>query len=211
MKPWKTLATDGKFSLRQRENEYLVLNEGKILMSSRHHGTEPELARIGLARVDVSAPRVLVGGLGFGFTLRAALDAAPDLAKVMVSEPSKAVVEWNRGPLASLNGHALDDSRVTVEVGDVQRVLSKHRRGFDVILLDIDNGPFAVDIDDDQSLYSIGGMSSVRASLKSGGRLAVVSAGTRPGFNKRLVEVGFNASVEYVGGGDSLVFIGDVS
>ena len=210
MKPWKTLATDGKFSLRQREREYMVLHEGKILMSSRHHGAEPELARIGMAHVDAQSPKVLIGGLGFGFTLRAALDAAPDLARVTVNEPSKAVVEWNRGPLASLNGHALDDPRVTVEVGDVQRVLSKHRRGFDVILLDIDNGPFAVDIDDDQSLYSIGGLSSVRASLKSGGRLAVVSAGTHPGFNKRLIEVGFSSSsVEYVGGGDSLVFIGD--
>lgn len=209
MKPWKTVATDGKFSLRQREREYLVLCEGKILMSSRHHGAEAALARIGFARLDTATPRVLIGGLGFGFTLRAALDVAPDLTKVTVNEPSKAVVEWNRGTLASLNGHALDDPRVTVEVGDIQRVLSKHRHGFDVILLDIDNGPFAVDIDDDQSLYSIGGLSSVRASLKSGGRLAVVSAGTHPGFNKRLTEVGFSASVEY-GAGDSLVFIGDV-
>lgn len=211
MKPWKTVATDGKFSLRQREREYLVLSDGKILMSSRHHGSEGELARIGFSRLATDTPRVLIGGLGFGFTLRAALDASPDLARVTVNEPSKAVVEWNRGPLASLNGHALDDPRVTVEAGDVQRVLSKHRRGFDVILLDIDNGPFAVTVDDDQSLYSIGGLSSVRASLKSGGRLAVVSAGTHPGFNKRLVEVGFSASVEYVSGGDALVFIGDVA
>ena len=136
----------------------MVLADGKILMNSRHHGAEPELARVGWRGSTTASPKVLVGGLGFGFTLRAALDVAPDLARVMVNEPSKAVVEWNRGPLASLNGHALDDPRVTVEVGDVQRVLSKHRRGFDVILLDIDNGPFAVDIDDDQSLYSIGGL-----------------------------------------------------
>ena len=210
MKPWKTLATDGKFTLRQREREYMVLADGKILMNSRHHGAEPELARIGCARIENASPKVLVGGLGFGFTLRAALDIAPDLAKVMVNEPSKAVVEWNRGTLSSLNGHALEDPRVSVEVGDVQRVLSKHRRGFDVILLDLDNGPFAVDIDDDMSLYSIGGLSSVRASLRSGGRLAVLSAGTHPGFNKRLTEVGFTASVQYVGDGDSLVFIGDV-
>lgn len=211
MKPWKTLATDGKFTLRQREREHMVLCEGKILMSSRHHGDEAALVRIGCARIETGSPKVLVGGLGFGFTLRAALDIAPDLATVTVSEPSKTVVEWNRGPLASLNGHALDDPRVTVEVGDVQRVLSKHRRGFDVILLDLDNGPFAVDIKDDQSLYSLGGLSSVRASLKSGGRLAVLSAGTHPGFNKRLTEVGFTASVQYVGDGESLVFVGDVS
>lgn len=210
MKPWKTLATDGKFTLRQREREYMVLSEGKILMSSRQHGAEKDLARIGCARIETDVPKVLVGGLGFGFTLRAALDIAPDLAKVTVSEPSKAVVEWNRGALASLNGHALDDPRVTAEVGELQRVLSKHRKGFDVMLLDIDNGPFAVDIDDDQSAYSIGGLSSMRASLRSGGRLAVLSGGTHPGFNKRLTEVGFTASVQYVGDGDGLVFIGDV-
>jgi spermidine synthase len=210
MKPWKTLATDGKFTLRQREREYMVLADGKILMSSRQHGDEPGLVRIGCARIDHDSPKILVGGLGFGFTLRAALDHAPDLSKVTVNEPSKSVVEWNRGPLASLSGHALGDDRVTVEVGDVQRVLSKHRRGFDVILLDIDNGPFAVDIDDDMSLYSIGGLSSVRASLASGGRLAVLSAGTHPGFNKRLIAVGFSStSVEPVG--DSLVFVGDVA
>lgn len=211
MKPWKTLATDGKFTLRQREQEYMVLSEGKILLNSRHHGSEKELARIGFARIDTGSPKVLVGGLGFGFTLRAALDVAPDLTKVIVSEPSKTVVEWNRGTLASLNGHALDDPRVTAVVGDVQHVLSAHRRGFDVVLLDLDNGPFAVDIDDDQSMYSLGGLSSVRASLRSHGRLAVLSAGTHPGFNKRLTEVGFTASVQYVGDGDSLVFIGDVS
>ena len=210
MKPWKTLATDGKFSLRQREREYMVLSEGKILMTSRQHGAEKDLARIACARLETDVPRVLVGGLGFGFTLRAALDIAPDLAKVTVNEPSKAVVEWNRGALALLNDHALEDPRVSVEVGDVPHVLSKHRRGFDVMMLDIDNGPFAVDIDDEQSLYSIGGLSSMRASLKSGGRLAVLSAGTHPGFNKRLTEVGFTASVQYVGEGDSLVFIGDV-
>ena len=210
MKPWKTLATDGKFSLRQREGEYLVLQDGKILISSRHHGHEPELCRIGCARLQHGSPKVLVGGLGFGFLLRAALDATPDLAKLTVCEPSKAVVEWNRGPLAALNEHALEDPRAEVEVADVQRVLSKHRKGFDVILLDLDNGPFAVDIDDDQSLYSIGGLSSVRASLKPGGRVVVSSHGTHPGFNKRLAEVGFTPSVQYVGGGDALVFVGDL-
>lgn len=158
MKPWKTLATDGRFTLRQREREYMVLSEGKILMSSRQHGAEADLVRIGCARVRDEGPRVLLGGMGFGFVLRATLDGAGDLAKVTVCEPAQAVVEWNRGRLASLNGHALEDERVSVEVGEFQRVLSKHRGGFDVILLDLDNGPFAVDVDDDQSMYSIGGV-----------------------------------------------------
>lgn len=209
MKPWKTLATDGKFTLRQREREYMVLSEGKILMSSRQHGAEADLVRVGCARARDGVPRILLGGMGFGFVLRATLDGVGDLAKVTVCEPSKTVIEWNRGPLATLNGHALDDDRVTVEVGDFQRVLSKHRRGFDVILLDLDNGPFAVDVDDDQSAYSIGGLSSMRASLKSGGRLAVCSATTQPGFKKRLAEVGFVPSVEYSGDGGALLFVGD--
>jgi spermidine synthase len=208
MKPWKVLATEGKWTLRQRDTEFMVQENGKILVTSRSHGGEVDLARIGCARIMGAAPKVLIGGLGFGFTLRAALDALPDLGKIIVSDPSAAVVAWNQGPLAKMHGDALGDPRVTVEVGDVQRVLSKHRGGFDVVLLDLDNGPFPVDIRDQESLFSIGGMSSVRASLKSGGRLAVWSATTHPGFNKRLREVGFTASVEKTG--SSLVFIGDV-
>lgn len=210
MKPWKTLASDGKWTLRQREREYMVQLEGKIFLTSRRHGREEELARVGCARVMSAAPRVLIGGLGFGFTLRAALDALPDGAKVTVSEVSEAVVAWNRGPLAETHGNALEDPRVEVEVGDVPRVLSKHRGAFDVVLLDLDNGPFGGKIEDLQSLYSVGGLSSVRASLKPGGRLAVFSSTTHPGFNKRLREVGFHASVEKTGDESHLIFIGDV-
>lgn len=212
MKPWKTIATDGKWTLRQRDQEFMVQVDGKVLMTSRRHGSEDELARIGCARVNSASPHVLIGGLGFGFTLRAALDNLPDSAKVVVSELSKHVVEWNRsgGELAKLHGDSLDDHRVSVEVGDVQKLLSKNRNAFDVVLLDIDNGPFAVTVEDNETMYSIGGLSSVRASLKKGGRLAVWSAGTHPGFNKRLREVGFVASVEKTGDGQHLVFIGDL-
>ncbi|MFO0595314.1 MAG: hypothetical protein U0228_08420 [Myxococcaceae bacterium] len=211
MKPWKTLATDGKWTLRQRDAEFMVQVDGKILMTSRRHGSEDELARIGCARVaGTSNPHVLVGGLGFGFTLRAALDVLPDGAKVTVSELSQRVVDWNTGALAEVHGRALEDHRVSVEVGDVQRLLSKHRNAFDVVLLDIDNGPFPVTVEDNETMYSVGGLSSVRASLRKGGRLAVWSAGTHPGFNKRLREVGFSASVEKTGDGQHLVFIGDV-
>lgn len=210
MKPWKTLATDGKFTLRQRDTEYMVQSEGKILVTSRRHGSEEELASIGCARVMTDSPKVLIGGLGFGFTLRAALDVLPDGAKVTVSEQSAAVIEWNRGVLGDMHDHALEDPRVTVEVGDVQRVLSRNRGGYDVILLDLDNGPFPETIEDQQSMYSIGGLSSVRASIRAGGRLAVWASSTHPGFNKRLREVGFTASVEKTGDATHLVFIGDL-
>lgn len=208
MKPWKTLATDGKYQLRQRDREFMVLESGKILLTSKSKGLEPDVARLAFARLSVDAPRVLVGGLGFGALLRAVLDVGPDLMEVTVCEPSKPVMAWNEGPLADFNGHALEDPRVEVEVGDIQAVLSGHRRGFDVALLDLDNGPFEVNVQDDLSLYSIGGLSSVRASMRAGGRLVVASAGTHPGFNKRLTSVGFQASVEPLGQGH-LVFIGD--
>lgn len=210
MKPWKKIATDGKWTLRQRDAEYMVQLDGKIFLTSRRHGSEEVLARVGCARLMASAPKVLIGGLGFGFTLRAALDALPDSAKVVVSEVSPAVVEWNRGALAESHGNVLDDPRVEVIVGDVQTVLHKHRGTFDVVLLDLDNGPFGGSIEDLQSLYSVGGLSSVRASLKEGGRLAVWSSTTHPGFNKRLREVGFEASVEKTGDGSHLIFIGDL-
>lgn len=208
MKPWKTLATSGKWTLRERDAEFMVQVDGKILLTSRRHGNEAVLARIGCARLDTHRPHVLIGGLGFGFTLRAALDELPPDAKVTVCELSPAVVEWCRGALAERNGHALEDPRVEVEVADIQRVLSKHRGAFDVALLDLENGPFPVSVQDDATLYSVGGLSSVRASLKKPGRLAVWSGGQHPGFNKRLREVGFTASVEKTGEG--LIFVGDV-
>jgi spermidine synthase len=210
MKPWKVLATEGKWTLRQRDTEFMVQADGKIIATSRRHGGEEQLAQIACARVMSDAPKVFLGGLGFGFTLRAVLDALPDSARVTVNEPTAAVVEWNRGPLAAMNDHAVEDPRVLVEVGDVQRVLSKNRGAYDIVLLDLDNGPFPVSIEDDQTMFSIGGLSSVRASLRSGGRLAVWSASTHPGFNKRLREVGFTASVEKTGDASHLVFIGDV-
>jgi spermidine synthase len=210
MKPWKTLATDGKWALRQRDSEFMVQVDGKILMTSRRHGNEDELARVGCARINDSHPKVLIGGLGFGFMLRAALDCLPDGAQVTVTEASQRVVDWNAGALAEMHGHALEDHRVQVDVGEVQRHLSKNRGTYDVVLLDIDNGPFAVTIEDNESMYSIGGMSSVRASLRKGGRLAAFSASTHPGFNKRLREVGFHASVEKSVDGQHLIFIGDL-
>lgn len=208
MKPWKTLATDGKYQLRQRDRELMVLAAGKIVLTSRSAGLEPDVARLALSRLATDAPRVLVGGLGFGLTLRAVLEAGPDLMEVTVCEPSGPLVAWSRGPLAELSGRALEDPRVEVEVGDIQAVLAAHRRGFDVALLDLDHGPFEVNVKDDLSLYSVGGLSSLRASLRPGGRLVVASAGTHPGFNKRLAAVGFQASVQPLGGGH-LAFIGD--
>ncbi len=208
MKPLKLLATDGRWSLRQRADEYLLLRDGRVYATSRTHGGEEDLVRLGLARVMGAAPRVFLGGLGFAVALRAALDRLPDGARVTVSEGSPALETWNRGVLAPLHGHALEDPRVTVELGEAQQVLARHRDAFDVVLLDVESTPAQDTGDADERLAALAGLSSARASLKKGGRLVVWSAATHPGFLKRLREVGFEPSVEKTG--SNLVFIGDV-
>ncbi len=208
MKPLKTLGTHDGWTLRQRGDDFMVQHEGRIVLTSRRDGHESDLVRFGLARALRSEARVLVGGLGFGFLLRAVLDDVGDAARVTVSEPSKAVLAWNRGPLAELHGNALDDDRVKVETGDVLAYLATHRGAFDAVLLDLDAGPFELDVRDETSLYSLGGLTCIRAALASGGRVAVAARSTHPGFNKRLRECGFEASVEKVD--DRLYFLGDV-
>jgi spermidine synthase len=210
VKPWKVLATEGRWTLRQRDTQFMVQVDGKILSTSRQHGEEATVAHLACARLNAAAPRVLLGGLGFGYMLRALLDALPDLAKVTVAEHTAPLIAWHRGPLASLHENALEDHRVTVENKELATVLFKHRATFDVVVLDLDDSPFPSNAEDHQELFSLGGMSSLRASLRSGGRLAVSSSATHPGFNKRLREVGFTASVEKLGTGGHLVFLGDL-
>jgi hypothetical protein len=210
MKPWKTLAADGGWTLRQRGEEFLVQVDGRVLMNSRRHGSEEALARIGCARLVSSSPSVLVGGLGFGFTLRAALDVLGPTASLVVSELSEAVVQWNRESVAALAGRPLEDPRVRVETGDIQRRLRQSRTRFDVVLLDVDNGPFGLS-DDNTSLYGLVGLATLRAAMRQGGRLAIWSAGPQGGFLRRLREAGFRPSVEKPGDGKHLIFIGDVA
>lgn len=208
MKPLKTLGTHGAWTLRQRDQTFMVQHEGRVVLSSRNDGHEDDLVRLGLARVMSASPRVLVGGLGFGNLLRGVLDRVTDGARVTVLEPSEAMLAWNRGPLAELSGNALEDDRVNVHGGDVLAFLAKHRQAFDVVLLDLDAGPFDVDVKDETSLYSLGGLTCIRAALAPGGRVTAASRNTHPGFNKRLRECGFTASVEKVG--ERLYFFGDV-
>jgi len=210
VKPLKTLAVDGRWTLRQRGQEYLVQVDGHVLMNSRRHGSEEALARVGCARLQGPRPRVLVGGLGFGYTLRAALDLLPAQAAVTVSELSPAVVTWTRDLVAGLAGQPLADPRVTVEVGDVQRLLGRRRGAYDVILLDVDNGPFGLTTPDNQSLYGLLGLSLCKAALRPGGRLAIWSAGSHGGFMTELREAGFQPLVEKPGDGAHLLFVGDV-
>jgi hypothetical protein len=217
--PWEVLgeadAPDGtRLSLTRRGHEYVILANGKSLMSNRMHGSEEALAAFGLrslpsdakasasakASADRSADklRVLVGGLGMGYTLRATLDHLPSEAAVDVAELLPAVVEWNRGALAPLAGRPLDDRRVRVIHGDVAATLRANPATYDAVLLDVDNGPAAFTADFNGSLYANAGVAAARDALKSGGTLAVWSAWDDRKFEQRLRYAGFTVSVEHV-------------
>jgi spermidine synthase len=212
----QTLTPDGTdMKLTRRANEYIILANGKSLMSSRMHGSEETLATLACRRVrTMEQPCVLVGGLGMGFTLRATLDILPPDAIVVVAELVPAVVEWNRGPLGPLAGHPLKDKRVRVHVGDVAVTLSSSPCRFDAVLLDVDNGPAAFTSPDNARLYDDRGLAVAHAALKIGGVLAVWSARDDRKFEQRLRYVGFTLEVERVrarlkkGGPRHTIFLG---
>jgi spermidine synthase len=192
--PWEKLgaarAPDGtELSLWRRGAEH-VLRAGSIdLMSSRTHASEDALGARGAAGLGASAT-VLVGGLGMGFTLRAALDVLGPGARVTVAELVPEVVGWVRGPLAELARRPLDDPRVRVDVRDVAEVLAGSERGWDAILLDVDNGPRPAAQGDNARLYAGRGLATAARALRPGGRLAVWSAGDDPAFAARLAAAG---------------------
>jgi spermidine synthase len=206
VKPWELLgqtrAPDGaELSLTLRSGEYVILANGKSLMSSRMHGSEEALATLACARIrGREEPRVLIGGLGMGFTLRATLDLLPPDGSVVVAELLPAVVEWNRGPLGPLAGHPLKDRRVRVESKDVGVALRSSVNAFDAILLDVDNGPEAFATSGNAGLYGDAGLAAARAALRDGGVLAVWSAREDRRFEQRLRYAGFRVEVERVRG-----------
>ena len=187
--------------LIRRSDEYVILANGKSLMSSRMHGSEEALATFGCLRArTIEQPRVLIGGLGMGFTLRTALDLLPPDALVVVAEIVPAVVEWNRGPLGPLAGDPLKDSRVRVEMDDVAITLSSRPSEFDAVLLDVDNGPAAFAASNNAGLYDDRGIAIAFAALKMHGVLAVWSAREDRKFEQRLRHGRFVVEVERVRG-----------
>ena len=198
----ETTTDDGSdMKLARRTNEYVILANGKSLMSSRMHGSEEALAAFACRKLRTAErPCVLIGGLGMGFTLRVALDLLPSDAKVVVAELVPAVVEWNRGPLGPLANYPLRDKRVSIEVGNVATSIRSRRSHFDSILLDVDNGPAAFTSPQNSTLYDDRGLAAIRASLKSGGVFAVWSARDDRKFQQRLRYGGFVVEVEHVRG-----------
>jgi spermidine synthase len=198
----QTLSPDGiVMKLIRRGDEFIILADGAILMSSRMHGSEEALATFACRRVrTLEQPSVLIGGLGMGFTLRAALDLLPPDATVVVAELLPAVVAWNRGPLGPLAGHPLKDKRVRVETGDVAVTLNSCLGQFDAVLLDVDNGPTAFTASNNAGLYDNRGIAAARAALKMEGVLAVWAAQDDRKFEQRLRHGRFDVQVQRVRG-----------
>lgn len=217
MQPWAIVdrapAPGGaELQLARRGDEWVVRAGGQVLMSSRAHGSEEALAALALRRLE--RPRtVLLGGLGLGFTLRAALDRLPPEARVIVAELSAELAAWNRGPVAHLAGRPLDDPRVRLQIGDVAGRIAEARGAFDAILLDVDNGPSPVGRAGNRSLYGPRGVRTCLEALRPGGVLAVWSAGPDERYRERLERAGLEARAEEVparagGGTRHVVFLG---
>lgn len=194
--PWQPLDSapmpgGGELVLYHRDGEYMIRCNGWELMSSRAHGSEEALAEQACGRLAKASPSVLVGGLGMGYTLASALKALPSGARVTVAELLPAVVAWNRGPLGHLAGWPLRDLRVVAVVADVGEMLRAAVREYDAVLLDVDNGPLALSLHDNEALYGATGLAAAREALRPDGVLAVWSAGPDPAFADRLTRAGF--------------------
>ncbi len=197
MIPWEDIDTasipgdGGTLRLRRRGTEFSIMLGQNELMNSRLSGSEEALATLACGRIaSRKAPRVLIGGLGMGFTLRAALGVLPPGAAVTVAELVPAVAAWARGPLAGVFSGILDDPRVSLRAVDVVRAIGEQPAAWDAILLDVDNGPDGLTRASNDRLYDAGGLGAARAALRPGGILAVWSAGPDRSFSRRLHDAG---------------------
>jgi len=204
MIPWETLGRTpapggSELTLHRRGTEYVIRVDGKDLMGSRQHGSEDAMAQLGCQGLEQQPrARILIGGLGMGFTVRAALDVLGPQAAVQVAELVTTVVAWNRGPLAALAGSPLEDPRVSVYEGDVAVLISQSRSRYDAILLDVDNGPSALTSPGNAQLYGPAGLARASAALKPHGLLVVWSVCDEPKFTEKLTRAGFEVRLERV-------------
>lgn len=198
MLPWKLLDTVAPASgieemrLYQRGNEFSIRVANYELMTSNVHASEDALASAACERLrNMGTARVLVGGLGMGYTLAEVLKHVGRGAHVEVAELVPAVVAWNRGPLADLAGRPLDDPRVAVLESDVAAVIRERTASWDAILLDVDNGPAALTAESNSRLYSEQGLRASLRALRAGGILGIWSSGEDARFTRRLEKAGF--------------------
>ena len=195
----------GELRLLKRDNEFAIRIAGGHgdLMNSRTHGSEDALGTLACEPLasepfaselgrDKQAAQVLIGGLGMGFTLAAALQSLPADAQVVVAELVPGVVHWNRDLLGGCAGHPLTDGRVRIECADVGELIKRARASYDAILLDVDNGPEGLTHPENDHLYSFQGLQAAYNALRGSGVLAVWSASPAPRFASRLRKIGFS-------------------
>jgi spermidine synthase len=195
--PWVQLDTaslpdGGALRLKQRGAEFSIMLGTNELMNSRLSGSEQALASLTCERIrNRIAPKMLIGGLGMGFTLRAALAELGTDAEIVVAELVPAVVAWARGPMATVFGDCLEDPRVSIHETDVGLLIRAEPVAYDAILLDVDNGPEGLTVEANDALYDPRGLSQAHTALKPGGVLAIWSSAPDAGFKRRLIRTGF--------------------
>lgn len=201
MIPWEKIdtaripGTDDELRLMRRGREFSIMLGTNELMNSRLSGSEAALATLAAKQIEkVAKPHVLIGGLGMGFTLRAALKTLGGEAQIVVAELVPAVVAWARGPMAEIFGDSLNDPRVSIREVDVADVIERHRPAFDAILLDVDNGPEGLTRKANDALYDVPGLKAAHTALRRGGVLAVWSSGPNVRFPKSLRQAGFDVN-----------------
>jgi spermidine synthase len=210
--PWKTIATvptdAGLLELRQRgAKDFLITVGGLVLMNSLANRSEIVLGQLGCRQLkDHPAPRVLVGGLGMGYTLKAVLDCLPATAQVTVAELNPVVVEWCRGPLALLTDNAVGDPRVNVAIGDVAELVQRTAGNaagerFDAVVFDLYQGPHHQTDKRDDPLYGSRAIARVHTLLKPGGLFTIWGENFDAGFDQRLRAAGFATSSQRPGRG----------
>ena len=201
MIPWLQIDTtrvpgaDVELRLMRRGAEFSMMLGQNELMNSRLSGSEEALATLACRRIDgVKRPHLLIGGLGMGFTLRAALAVLDAQARITVAELVPAVIAWARGPMAEIFGDSLIDPRADIREADVVEMIKASPSAFDAILLDVDNGPEALIRKANDALYNLKGLQSIRRALRPGGILAVWSSGPNAAFSKRLNAADFEVN-----------------
>lgn len=204
MQPWKTIDTvatpEGPLELRQRGRDFLIVIAGRVLMTSSERRSEEALSTIALGHVGKRPARVLIGGLGMAYTLRAALDVLPAGARVTVAELTPAVATWCKGPLAALTNAAVLDRRVDVVIDDVAAVIARAKPGtYDAILLDLYEGPNPATQKRDDPFYGPAALARSRTALAPGGVLSVWSEDADPTFKKRFAGAGFDVTTHRLG------------
>jgi spermidine synthase len=220
MIPWQLLDSaqvpgeNGDIRLYQRGGEFSIRVDGSELMNSRVHGSEDAMAELACARIaSLPCAQVLIGGLGMGYTLAAALNRLSAESRVVVAELVPAVVAWNRGPLADLAGHPLDDERVTVREVDIAQILKAEQRAFDAILLDVDNGPRGLTRKSNDRLYTRTGLDRAFTALRPAGVFALWSASPNRVIARLLSKTGFEVDEKRIrargprGGGYHTIWI----